>query len=74
MSEKSLTDWQTTAAELSIEGRAFINGRCMDALSGETRPTNNPANSQRIADVAVCGTEDADQAVKKARAALISMY
>jgi acyl-CoA reductase-like NAD-dependent aldehyde dehydrogenase len=72
MSEKSLTDWQTTAAALSIEGRAFINGRCMDALSGETRPTNNPANSQRIADVAVCGIEDADQAVKKARAAFDS--
>ncbi len=72
MSEKSLTDWQTTAAALSIEGRAFINGRCMDALSGETRPTNNPANSQRITDVAVCGIEDADQAVKKARAAFDS--
>ena len=72
MSEKSLADWQTTAGKLSIEGRAFINGRCIDALSGETRPTNNPANSQRIADVAVCGIEDADEAVKKARAAFES--
>jgi len=72
MSENSLSDWQTTANNLSIEGRAFINGRCMNALSGETRPTNNPANSQRIADVAVCGIEDADQAVKKARAAFES--
>jgi len=72
MSEKSLADWRTTAGKLSIEGRAFINGRCIDALSGETRPTNNPANSQRIADVAVCGIEDADEAVKKARAAFES--
>lgn len=72
MSEKSLAEWQTTAAELSIEGRAFINGRCMDALSGATRPTNNPANSQRITDVAVCGIEDAEQAVKKARTAFES--
>lgn len=72
MSEKSLADWQTTATELSIEGRAFINGRCMDALSGATRPTNNPANSQPLTDVAVCGIEDAEQAVKKARAAFES--
>jgi len=72
MSEKSLADWQTTATELSIEGRAFINGRCMDALSGATRPTNNPANNQPLTDVAVCGIEDAEQAVKKARAAFES--
>ena len=69
MSEKSLADWQSGAKNLGIEGRAFINGRCIEALSGETRSTNNPANSQRIADVAVCGIEDADQAIKKARAA-----
>lgn len=72
MSDKTLAEWQSSATNLSIEGRAFINGRCMDALSGETRPTNNPANSQRIADVAVCGIEDADQAVKRARAAFDS--
>ncbi|MDH3510977.1 MAG: aldehyde dehydrogenase, partial [Gammaproteobacteria bacterium] len=52
--------------------RAFINGRCVDALSGATRPTNNPANSQPLTDVAVCGIEDAEQAVKKARAAFES--
>ena len=72
MSDKTLADWQTTATELTVEGRAFINGRCVDALSGETRPTNNPANSERIVDVAVCGIEDADRAVKMARAAFSS--
>jgi 4-guanidinobutyraldehyde dehydrogenase/NAD-dependent aldehyde dehydrogenase len=55
-----------------VEGRAFINGRCVDSLSGETRPTNNPANSQRIVDVAVCGIEDAARAVKTARSAFSS--
>jgi 4-guanidinobutyraldehyde dehydrogenase/NAD-dependent aldehyde dehydrogenase len=72
MSAKGLAEWQSTATNLSIEGRAFINGRCTDALSGETRPTHNPANSQRIVDVAVCGIDDADQAVKTARAAFDS--
>ena len=72
MSDNSLAEWQSAATKLNIEGRAFINGRRMDALSGETRPTNNPANSKPIAEVAVCGIEDADQAVTKARAAFES--
>ena len=72
MSENTLAEWQSAATKLNIEGRAFINGRRMDALSGETRPTNNPANSKPIAEVAVCGIEDADQAVTKARAAFES--
>ena len=69
MLDRTATDWQALASQLDIEGRAFIDGRYVDALSGATRPTVNPANGQQITDVALCGTEDADLAVKGARAA-----
>jgi len=62
-------DWQSHADQLNIEGRAFINGRYADALSGQTRPTINPANGRELAEVALCGPEDADLAVGSARAA-----
>ena len=68
MIEKTLTDWHTAASELDIEGRAFINGRFVDALSGHTRTTHNPANGEALADVANCGPEDAEIAVNGARA------
>ena len=72
MLEKTVTDWQTAAGQLDFEGRAYINGRFVDALSGQTRTTNNPANGKYLADVANCGPEDADIAVKGARAAFES--
>ncbi len=68
MLDKTTQDWHTIAAALDIEGRAFINGRYVDALSGETRPTTNPATGRPLAEVALCGTEDADLAVGHARA------
>ena len=62
MLDRTATDWQALASQLEIEGRAFINGRYVDALSGATRPTVNPANGQQITDVALCGIEDAARA------------
>ena len=67
MLDKTKTDWQAIADTLHIEGRAFINGRMTDALSGETRPSINPANGEKLVDVANCGVEDADLAVRHAR-------
>ena len=68
MPEKTLTDWQSAAAKIQIDGRAFLNGQRSDSLSGETRPTMNPANGKKVAEVAYCDANDADQAVKIARA------
>jgi acyl-CoA reductase-like NAD-dependent aldehyde dehydrogenase len=68
MLDKTRKDWSALAADLKIEGRAFINGQYEDALAGETRATMNPADGSKLADVGSCGTEDADQAVKVARA------
>ena len=50
MLDRTVTDWQSLAGQLQIEGRAFINGRYVDALAGATRPTVNPANGQEIAE------------------------
>jgi acyl-CoA reductase-like NAD-dependent aldehyde dehydrogenase len=68
MLDKTKKDWRLLAADVEIEGRAFINGQYQEAISGETRETINPANGVKLADVANCGTEDADQAVAVARA------
>ena len=67
MLEKTIQDWQTQAADLEIEGRAFINGQYRDALACETRATMSPADGRKLADVANCGIEDADRAVAVAR-------
>lgn len=67
MLDKTVTDWHAASRKLAFEGRAFINGRYVDALSGSTRPTINPANGQILTEVASCGPEDADLAVAGAR-------
>ncbi len=72
MLDKTKQDWGAQAAAIEIESRAFINGRYEDALSGETRATMSPADGRKLADVASCGTEDADRAVVNARAAFES--
>jgi aldehyde dehydrogenase (NAD+) len=52
----------------TIQNRLFINGQFVDAKSGETFPTTNPATEEKIADVASAGAQDVDAAVKAARA------
>jgi acyl-CoA reductase-like NAD-dependent aldehyde dehydrogenase len=69
MLDKTVTDWKQAAADLAIEGRAFIDGRYVDAQSGETAPTHNPATGAELAPVTRCGPEDADLAVRGARRA-----
>lgn len=64
---QTLKEWQALAISLEIEGRAFINGDYVDALSGATRATFNPADGQKLAEVASCGPEDANRAVEVAR-------
>ena len=72
MPGKTVIDWQKAASQLDIEGGAFINGRFVAALCGQTRATHNPANGEVLAEVASCGPEDADFAVKSARTAFES--
>src|SRR5438874_5365474 len=55
-------------ADAAIQNKLFINGDFVDARSGATFPTINPATEEKIADVASAGVEDVDTAVKAARA------
>jgi len=47
----------------------FIGGRWVDAASGETFTTPNPATGEPLASIAAGGPEDIDRAVRAARAA-----
>ena len=51
-----------------MQNQLFINGEFVDARSGETFATINPATEEKIADVASASVDDVDTAVKAARA------
>ncbi|HSG97234.1 MAG TPA: aldehyde dehydrogenase [Woeseiaceae bacterium] len=67
MATKTRADWHEAANNIKIDGRAFINGKAVDALSGETRPNVSPGDGRDLGPVAYCGTEDADLAIGIAR-------
>ena len=62
-----LADWQRKAAELKFPAHAVIDGKHRAAQSGQTFAAINPATGQRLADVAACGEEEVDAAVRNAR-------
>jgi acyl-CoA reductase-like NAD-dependent aldehyde dehydrogenase len=51
-----------------MQNRLFINGEFVDAKSGDTFATFNPATEEKITDVASAGVDDVDAAVRAARA------
>jgi acyl-CoA reductase-like NAD-dependent aldehyde dehydrogenase len=53
-------------------GKLIINGELVDAASGRTFNTTNPATEELITTVAEAGAEDVDRAVQAARAAFES--
>ncbi|WP_417461910.1 aldehyde dehydrogenase [Kordiimonas sp.] len=69
MSEKTRGYWQTKAKEAKIRTKAFIDGEWLDAVSGETFETINPATGAVIARIASCDKADVDKAVAAARRA-----
>ncbi|MCL4068006.1 aldehyde dehydrogenase [Pseudomonas sp. GX19020] len=64
--------WQALAAQLSPEGRCFIDGAYVDAASGATLETVNPATGKVLGLLADGGVEDIDRAVRAARRAFDS--
>jgi phenylacetaldehyde dehydrogenase len=54
---------------VSKTGKLLINGKWVDAASGKTFPTYNPATGEVLANVAAGDKEDINRAVKAARAA-----
>ncbi|MFD2367014.1 aldehyde dehydrogenase [Pseudoduganella sp. GCM10020061] len=65
----STTTWHDRAASLSIDGRAFIDGKRVDALSGKRFDCLSPIDGRKLAEVARCEAADVDAAVAAARAA-----
>lgn len=66
----NLADIQAAAGlRTPIRHQLFIDGRFVDALSGETLPTLNPHDNTPIADVAMAGRADVDLAVAAAQRA-----
>lgn len=62
-------DWRQRASALSIQGRAFVGGRYVTALSEKTFDCINPATGDVLAAIASCDQADVDRAVSVARAA-----
>ena len=53
--------------KLNFQTKAIIGGRSVDAISGKTFETFNPANGNVLAKIARCEKADADAAVEAAR-------
>ena len=69
MLDHTFDDWKSRAAALQFRNQAFIDGKFVDAASGKTFQSVNPATDADLADVAECDAEDVDRAVKAARKA-----
>ncbi|KIC09220.1 aldehyde dehydrogenase [Leisingera sp. ANG-M1] len=62
-------DWKSRAAALNFRGQAFIDGKFVDAASGKTFGSVNPATGEVLAQVAECDEEDVNRAVAAGRRA-----
>ena len=65
----SQAEWQALATNLTLEGRAYLNGAYQWAANGETFTSVSPIDGRELASIASCDQSDADQAVRAARAA-----
>ncbi len=65
----SLDSIKSQAEGLSYRSQAFIDGKYVDAASGQTFDCVSPANGKALAQVAACDAEDVDRAVAAARRA-----
>lgn len=62
-------EYENISHNLAFNTKALINGRLLDARSGKTFDTVNPATGKLITAVASCGAEEVEEAVKAARTA-----
>jgi acyl-CoA reductase-like NAD-dependent aldehyde dehydrogenase len=68
----TVADWHVRARSLSIRSQAFIDGRYLSAVSGETFDCVSPIDGRLLARVASTDAADADLAVAAARRAFDS--
>jgi hypothetical protein len=65
----SRAEWQQRADSLSYRNQAFIDGKWVDAADGKRFDAGSPIDGSVLTQVAECGAEDVDRAVRPARAA-----
>ena len=65
-------NYKSIAKKLKFEGRAFINGKYVNAIDGKKFETINPATEEKLCTVAKCNHKDVDLAVKVSRKAFNS--
>ena len=63
----TVQEFQTIAASLKPNGKAFIDGAFCDAEDCEKFVSTNPATGEKLAEVAHCKAADVDKAVLAAR-------
>ena len=66
------TNYKAIAKKLKFEGRAFINGKYVNAVDGNKFETINPATGEKLCTIAKCNHKDVDLAVKVSRKAFNS--
>lgn len=74
MLDNTHQDWRARADGLILRNQAFIDGRFVDAISGKTFDSINPANGAVLTSIAECDTEDVDLAVAAGRRAFNAGY
>lgn len=62
-------EWQARADALTFRNKAFIDGRYVDSASGKTFDCVSPIDGRVLTQVAECGAEDVEAAVRAARRA-----
>ena len=65
-------NYKSIASKLKFEGRAYINGKYVDAIDGTKFENINPATGETLCSVAKCNHKDVDLAVKVSRKAFES--
>ena len=65
----SRADWISRADRLKYRRQAFVNGKYLDAVTGQTFNCINPANGNVLTEIAAGDRQDVDRAVAAARAA-----
>ena len=67
-----IQNYKSIASKLNFEGRAFIDGKYVDAIDGQKFENINPATGETLCSVAKCNYKDVDLAVKASRKAFES--
>ena len=63
----STEKYKSISSKLKFEGRAYIDGKYVDAIDGEKFETINPATGDILCSVAKCNQKDVDLAVQVSR-------